>query len=434
MRSIDDSPRKSDGRELLWAVWAVTAAFGTYFCMYGFRKPFTAASYTGTDVWGIDFKTIAVSTQVVGYMLSKFIGIKVISEMPARRRAVAILALVACAEGALVLFGLCARPWNAVFLFANGLSLGMVFGLVLGFLEGRRLTEALTAGLCASFILADGVTKSVGAWLLERGVPEDWMPSAAGLVFLAPLCVGVLMLAHVPAPSTADVAARTARHTLGREERWALFRRYAGGLTLLTLMYLLITVMRSVRADFAPELWRGLGDPAAPDRFTQSEFYVALGVLVVNGCAVFIRNNRSAFTVALGTCLFGFLLIATALGGQQAGVIGAFPFMVLVGLGLYLPYVAVHTTVFERLIAMTQARGNLGFLMYVADAFGYLGYVAVMFTRGLWPRGEEGLLQSFIWLCWVAAALSVLCLALSWRYFAARSFRTAACPVPEAAQ
>jgi Family of unknown function (DUF5690) len=36
----------------------------------------------------------------------------------------------------------------------------MVFGLILGFLEGRRHTEALTAGLCASFILADGTSKS----------------------------------------------------------------------------------------------------------------------------------------------------------------------------------------------------------------------------------------------------------------------------------
>ena len=58
--------------------------------------------------------------------------------------------------------------------------------------------------------------------------------------------------------------------------------------------------------------------------------------------------------------------------------------MVLVGLGLYLPYVAMHTTVFERLLSMTHQRGNLGFLMYVADAFGYLGYVAVMIAKNLW--------------------------------------------------
>jgi membrane protein YdbS with pleckstrin-like domain len=70
----------------------------------------------------------------------------------------------------------------------------MVFGLVLGFLEGRRLTEALSAGLCASFIVADGVVKSVGSQLLVLGVSEFWMPVATGAVFALPLVVFVWML------------------------------------------------------------------------------------------------------------------------------------------------------------------------------------------------------------------------------------------------
>ncbi len=427
-----NSTAAANRRESLLAVWAIAAAFGTYFCMYGFRKPFTAADFAGASVWGIDFKSLVVSTQVLGYMLSKFIGIKVISETPPQRRAIAILVLIALAEAALVLFGAVPRPWNAGCLFLNGLALGMVFGLVLGFLEGRRLTEAMTAGLCASFILADGVTKSVGARLLELGVAEDWMPSLAGLLFLGPLCVAVAMLARIPAPSRRDVAARTARHTLDRRQRWSLYGRYALGLSLLVAMFLLLTVMRSVRADFAPELWRELGAPATPGTFTRSELFVALGVLAVNGCVVYIRNNRLAFFVSLATCCFGFLLLITALVGQQAAAIGAFPFMVLAGLGMYLPYVAMHTTVFERLLAMTRERGNLGFLMYVADAFGYLGYVVVMITRNSWSN-SAGLLPFFVWICWLATALSLLCLGFGWRYFAVRSPAASASPAAEGA-
>lgn len=424
--------KHSSKRDSLWAVWAVTAAFGTYFCMYGFRKPFTAAGFVGTDVWGIDFKTVVMSTQVLGYMLSKFIGIKVISETPPHRRAIAILGLVVVAEVSLVLFGAIPRPWNAACLFLNGLSLGMVFGFVLGVLEGRRLTEALTAGLCASFILADGITKSVGAWLLELGVAEDWMPSAAGLIFSLPLCVGVAMLARIPSPDHDDITARSARQQLNRGERWSLYGRYAGGLSMLVVMYLLLTVMRSIRADFAPELWRGLGEPAVPATFTNSELFVTFGVLVAGGCAVLVRDNRAAFFVSLATCCGGFLLIAATLVAQQAGVIGGFPFMVLIGLGLYLPYVAMHTTVFERLLAMTRERGNLGFLMYVADAFGYLGYVFVMITRNLWTR-DDSILPFFIWLCWLATGVSLISLLFSWRYFAVRKPQSSASPAVEGA-
>lgn len=411
-------PGSHDGsREWFWACWAIAAAFGSYFCMYAFRKPFTAASYEELTLWGVGFKTVLVTSQVAGYTLSKLIGIKVVAEMPPQRRAITMLALILAALAALVLFGLVPAPWNAVCLFLNGLPLGMVFGLVLGFLEGRRLTELLAAGLCASFILADGVTKSVGAWLLEQGVPEVWMPAGAGALFLLPFAICVAMLARIPPPSQNDISARSERFTMDHAARWTFLQRYAVGLVPLLLMYLSVTIVRSIRADFAPELWRALGSPAVPGTFTRSEMYVALGVLAVNGCAVLISDNRRAFFTSLATCGLGFGLLAAALLAQDAGRIGPFFFMVLIGLGLYLPYVAMHTTVFERMLGMTRERGNIGFLMYVADSVGYLGYAAIMVSRNLQSEVRDvlGLLTI---VCWVTIGLSIVSLFVSWQYFA----------------
>jgi len=401
-------------------IWTVVAAFCTYFCVYGFRKPFTAGNFDDSAWGAIGLKELLIIAQVMGYMLSKFIGIKVIAEVPPHRRAGGIIKLVLFALAALVAFPLVPRPYNAICLFANGLGLGMTFGLVLGFLEGRRCTEALTAGLCTSFILADGVTKSAGAWLLESGVSEAWMPAAAGGVFLLPLMMSVGLLSRVPPPGRADEAARSIRETLNRAERWALYGRYATGLSLIVGMYLIVTVLRSLRADFAPQLWSGLGIEALPSAYTRSELWVALGVIVLNGGAVFISNNRAAFFTSLMTCMVGFALMAITLAGWQAHQIDGFTFMVMIGLGLYLPYVAIHTTVFERLLAMTRQRGNLGFLMYVADAFGYLGYVGVMIARNLITPGEN-LLSFFITACWTAVMICSLALVGAWIYFWNRS-------------
>lgn len=397
--------------------WTLAAAFGCYFCMYAFRKPFTAASYAETTAFGVAFKPLLVTAQIMGYMISKFVGIRVVSELRPERRAGLILWLILAAEGALLLFAVVPRPWNAAALFLNGLPLGMVFGLVLGFLEGRRTTELLTAGLCTSFILADGVTKSVGAWLLSRGVSEEWMPAAAGLIFLAPLAACVAMLARVPPPSGGDVAARTARPPMGAAERRAFLARHAGVLVPLVVLYLLVTVLRSVRGDFAPELWSDLGSPAVPGTFSRSETWVALVVLLAGGATVTIGDNRRAFLASLGFCGAGLAAIAAALAGQAAGRLPPFPFMVLLGLGLYLPYVAIHTTVFERLLAIVRERANLGFLMYLVDSVGYLGVVAVMLARnsGLARHGVLDLVRQAGWLtCCVGAA----CLAASVASFA----------------
>ncbi len=398
--------------------WAALAAFGTYFCMYAFRKPFTAAGFASEpEIFGVGFKSLLVSTQVLGYALSKVIGIRFISELPSGRRALWLLALIGGAEAALVGFAVTPAPWRFAWLFANGLCLGMVFGLVLGFLEGRRLTEALSAGLCTSFIVADGATKSVGADLLARGISEAWMPAAAGALFFPPLLVFLAMLTRVPPPTPSDIALRAERAPMSASDRRDFFLRYQPGLTLLMLMYLLVTLLRSVRADFAPEIWKGLGVSAPPELFTRSELLVALGILLLNGSVAWIRDNRTAFFTGLGLSAVGAITVAVAALGHQLNLLPPLGFMVLVGLGLYLPYIAVHTTLFERLLAMTRERGNIGFLMYVADSSGYVGYVGLMLSRGRLTASAD-LTEFFITLCWGVAIGSLALLIPAWRSFA----------------
>ncbi len=398
------------------SAWCVVAAFGAYFCMYGFRKPFTVAGYDDALAWGLAYKPIAIVAQVLGYMASKFIGIKVIAELDPRRRVGLFLVLIGAAEAALVGFALTPAPWNIVWLFFNGLPLGMVFGLVLGFLEGRRHTEALAAGLCTSFILADGVTKSVGAELLRAGVSEFWMPAAAGLLFAAPLGLFAWMLSRIPPPSADDVAARSARAPMMQADRRAFFRRYGVGLTLLVAMFVMVTILRSVRSDFAPEIWQGLGVEVNPSAYAWTELVVALGVLVLNGSAVLIADNRRAFFFAMGLAIVGPVISLAAPAALRTGM-SPFGFMVLQGLGLYLPYIAVHTTIFERLIAMTRDRANIGYLMYLADACGYLGYVAVLLVRNVARPGGD-FFAFYETLTWAISIACIVALVPCWRYFA----------------
>ena len=62
-----------------FSFYCIIAAFGTYFCMYAFRKPFTAATYEGLCVFGIGLKTALITAQVSGYTLSKLMGLSDIS-------------------------------------------------------------------------------------------------------------------------------------------------------------------------------------------------------------------------------------------------------------------------------------------------------------------------------------------------------------------
>jgi hypothetical protein len=408
MKQSTINARLQRASPLQFSAYCIAAAFCTYFCMYAFRKPFTAGTFEDTLLWGIGYKTLLVVAQVFGYTLSKFIGIKVISEMTAERRAAGILVLIAIAEISLFFFGLVPAPYNLVFLFINGLPLGMVFGLVLSYLEGRRLTEALAAGLCASFIVSSGCVKSVGRYLiLSCGISEYWMPFLTGLIFVGPLLLSVWLLDQIPPPQEEDLRHRSPRTPMNGAERRQFFAMHALGLSLLILTYVLLTVIRSVRDDFAVEIWRDLGQTGKPAIFAQTEILVMLGVVVVNGAAILIRDNRRAMQTAIGTIIAGFLLVCLAIAALSRQWVDGFTFMVLVGVGMYVPYVAFHTTVFERLIAVFRNKSNIGYLMYLADAAGYLGYVMVMLFRNFWgPAG--GFLDFFLTSTFVMALASLV--------------------------
>ena len=396
---------------------AATAAFCTYFCMYAFRKPFTAGTYAGEEFSGLSLKAALVISQLAGYMLSKFIGIRVISEMRQQHRAATIVGLILTAEIALVGFAYVPIRWKLIMLFFNGLPLGMVFGLVLSYLEGRKLTEALSAVLCASFIIASGVVKSVGRWLVEtHGVSEFHMPMMTGAIFLLPLLISVWILQRTPPPDHLDRELRSERKAINRQARKKFLAAYWPGLTLLVFVYVALTVIRTIRDDFGVEIWRDLGVQKKPSVFTTSETAVALIVTAFNGLAIWFKHNLAAIRVTVLMMCAAFLLVGGAALMQNSGLLSPFGFMVACGIGLYIPYVAYHTTVFERLIAASRYPSNLGFLMYVADAIGYLGYAVVLAARTS-LQSPGSVLPFFRIVLLTVAGASILALIVSLLYF-----------------
>lgn len=383
--------------------WAVIAAFGAYFCMYMYRKPYTAATYETLTAFGMAYKPIVIISQVLGYAISKFIGIKVVSEAKPGTRVAWYLGLILAAEAALILAGITPAPYNLIWFFANGLPLGMVFGFVLAFLEGRTRTELLAAGLCTSFVVADGVAKSSGLWVMELGVPEAWMPAAVGAMYLPGILLFGWMLSKIPGQSRKDIELRTERAPMDKAARRALFGKFAFGLCLLAGIYSLTGVLRGVRGDFSREIWQGLNFQVDAAVFSRSELIVAFSVLAIVALLVFVKDNKKAFNLGLALSLAGFGVVAFSLLAIQAKAIDPFLFMVLIGFGLYLPYIAFHTTVFERLIAFTQEKGTIGYLMYVADAASYAGLVVLLFVRNLSSPEPSGLVPFFLGLGWVTA-------------------------------
>jgi Family of unknown function (DUF5690) len=387
--------------------------------MFAFRKPFSAAVYTSVPGWhfALDYKIALVLAQVLGYAVSKMIGVKVIAEISPDKRAAAIVVLIFLSWLALLLFAVVPAPWNVFAMFLNGLPLGLIWGLVFGFMEGRRTSEVLGAILCASFIVSSGVVKSIGKFLMDGWhVSPFWMPSVTGALFFPLLGLSVWGLSQLPPPSPRDETERVRRAPMDAAARLRFLSRYGAGIALLVLAYVLTTAIRDFRDNFAAEIWTALGFGQAAAVFTASELPVAVLALAVLGLIIVVRDNVKALLVIHGVVFAGLLLLGVSTLAFQGGLLSPLMWMISSGAGLYMAYVPFNAMLFDRLIAAGGTVGTAGFLIYVADAPGYLGSCALLLWRNF-GMTQLNWLQVFTASAYAASVLGMILIALSALYF-----------------
>ncbi len=401
----------------LFSLYAIMAAFSTYACMYVYRRAYTAAGFEGLEFLGMELKTVLIISQVFGYTLSKFLGIKVISEMTRDKRGISIIVLILIAHASLLMFWLVPLPYSIIFLFLNGLPLGMIWGLVFSYLEGRRNTELLGAGLSVSFIVSSGMARSTGSYvMLEWGVSEFAMPFITGLLFIIPLVFFVWMLEQVPPPTAHDELQRVKRVPMNRMERWVFFHQFALGITVLTLGYMGLTAYRDLRDNYALEIVSAIGYADDFTIFARTEVPIAFIVLIVMASIMLIKNNRKALMVNHYIIGFGFILIGISTLMFQQQMITGYWWMVLVGLGSYLGYVPFNCILFDRFIATFRTMANAGFLIYIADSFGYLSSVGVLLYKNF-GQADVSWFDFFVNFSYFTCFTGIALTAFSFLYF-----------------
>ena len=368
--------------DLLFILYAGGAALLSYSLVYALRKPFTAATFDGMELFGMDYKIATSIIQIFGYMVSKFIGIKLISELKREGRLKFILVSILVAELSLVLFGCLPRPFNVLALFFNGLSLGCMWGVIFSFLEGRRVTDLLASLFGLSIAVSSGTAKSIGLFVVNTlNVSEFWMPALIGAVALPLLAALGYLLDRLPRPTAEDKALRVERVTLDKQQRWNLFRSFAPVLTMLFFANLFLTVLQDVKEDFLVKIFDVAGSGYSSWIFAQLDSIVTLIILIIFGLMVFVRNNMRVLLILLSLVILGMLTMSFISLRYEALQLSPVVWLFIQSLCLYLAYLCFQTIFFDRFIACFRIRGNVGFFIVLIDFIGYLGTVIVLAVK-----------------------------------------------------
>jgi hypothetical protein len=153
------------------------------------------------------------------------------------------------------------------------------------------------------------------------------------------------------------------------------------GLVAAISVYVFSTMFRDLRDNFIADMWIENGYGNQPSLFTKTETPVSVILLILMGSMILVKNNLRAFKMTHYIIITGFLITGITSLLYIGHLITPFWWLALVGLGLYTTYIPFNCIFFERLLATFKYPGTVGFLIYVADSFGYLGSVGVLFSK-----------------------------------------------------
>lgn len=390
--------------DTLLILWAGGAALLSYSLVYALRKPYTAASFDGLTFLGTDYKVAVTTIQILGYVIAKFFGIKIISELKKENRFRFFVGSAILAEAALIGFGLLSAPYNVVAMFVNGLPLGCMWGVIFSFIEGRKVTDILASLLGVSMVFSSGLAKSLGLFVMnEMQVGPFWMPAVIGGLALPVLAFTGYMLKRLPQPTAEDIALRNERVVLDGKGRVALFRKYAPILSLLFACNFMLLVLRDIKEDFLVNILDMSNQSSW--LFARIDTIVTLVILGIFALFIFCRSNIKALLSLMVLVITGCLTMTYVSFQYEAFVSRPITWLFIQSLSLYIAYLTFQTIFFDRFIACFRIKGNVGFFIALIDFIGYLGTVSLLSVKELLDID----LEWFVWFNHIACFVGGIC-------------------------
>lgn len=366
--------------DTLFILWAGGAALLSYSLVYALRKPYTAAAFDGLDLFGVDYKIAITTIQILGYVIAKFVGIKLISELKREKRFKFFVYSVILAELALIGFGLIEAPYNVFAMFINGLSLGCMWGVIFSFIEGRRVTDMLASLLGISIVFSSGLAKSIGLFVMnEIKVDQFWMPALIGGIALPLLILLGYALKALPHPDKEDIVHKSERIAINSKQRKDIFKAYMPVLSMLFIANFLLMTLRDIKEDFLVNIIDMSNQSSW--LFAQVDSIVTLIILGLFGLMVFVKSNIKSLLILLSLVCASTIMMTYISLNYESLNLSPVTWLFVQSLALYIAFLTFQTIFFDRFIACFRIKGNVGYFIAMIDFIGYTGTVLVLCTK-----------------------------------------------------
>jgi hypothetical protein len=343
-------------------------------------------------IWGLDFKTCLTLASEIGKLVSKVLGLLVVSRISRNSRLIIIITFNVLAMLLISLpFAFLEQIYQLVGMFLAMSMLSATFGMIVLYFEGRRLTETLATLSSISYLFGTGIAKSTGAFFLNYVSPR-FMPLTVSLTFLPISLVALVLLDQVPDPDSKDIAHRSKRSAMPLKDQANFIMKFNIGIITVMLLNLGVLLVRNFRDYFAPEIYF-----YALQREVPEETYLGadvFGGVIAMLSLIFIpkvRNHKIAFYLMTGFTLLGGLILLGFTLLFHWGFVTGLPWLLSLAAGMWLIYLPINSAaLWDRLFAITRLPGTGAFLIYAVDILGGIGTIVLMTWKLFFFHGDPG--------------------------------------------
>ena len=412
-----------------WQTFLLCTTLSLGYCTtYLFTRPLFVLpqvymNVTSSPGSSIDRQTSLALAQSLGYLFSKWPAVAFMSSSTFFRHRQACLCglygITATFVG--VGFGVFDQSpiMQSVSVGISSLFTGMIYGGMVSYAEGRGSTEIVVASLNLSLVLAGGIARFFGTWLVNIGISWRWVPAVASSVGLL---IGLLLLdllAALPSPTAVDQRDRGVRRSMTGAERMAFIKRYLPGLFLSIVAYMSVMTIRSFRDYFALQLYTEAngGVEPSPSLYFWADVPGSVTVCFSLGLLSNVKSNRRTLMWMITAMIVGILILGGGTVMYDHQVWSGIAWQVSCGVGIYTAYLVMGTAFLDRLLAASHSEGTIVFLQFISDGSGWFGTVGILFWKSLYAPKDMPVSELFSSICFWSSIILCGSLSLMMLYF-----------------
>jgi MFS family permease len=387
------------------------------FALYGIFNSVFAGTYDTNSIFGETRPALAFS-QTLGLTVGKLIAFMWLSRTNFQNKISYITIVYFCSIIPFIIFGFFPGTVQVFMIFISGVFTSFMWGFLICYIEGRLITDLAILFVYFAIISALGVSKTVGALIINSGISENFMPIIVSSVSFVIATIFSYLLTRLSKPSVEETMIKSVRSApIDSQQETQFLKKYYVVIICFICAYSFSTIYQSFRNYYSLEIWQELYSyDFDPKLYSRSELISSIISIPIFFGVFFLKSETKKLYYILFAMIFGgIIILISTLIYVYVHQYDPMIWIILVSTGNYLTYVPCGCMLYDKLMSVTNTQFTATYVIYLSEFSASLSSLISLFMIPY--LYSESYVTVFINMAYVTSSIIIICVSISIFYF-----------------